>query len=630
MADILSIGLSALLAQQRALSVTANNIANANTQGYSRQRAELTERPMERFGGGFIGTGVDVGLIRRISDNFLVTQLQTAESAFARSDSFANLAATIDDLLADSRLGITPRFQGFRDALQDLSNDPGSTSSRQALLSEGRQLISTLENFDSRLDEVSQQVNSGISSAVLEINALGRAIADLNEQALALGSSGVPPADLADQRDARIQELAGLVRVQTVAQDDGTVSVFIGSGQALVVGTASSALGVENGQFGPRQMEITLQSAGGNLTITSSLTGGKLGGLLDFRREMLEPVRNEIGLFAVGLVDSFNATHREGMDLNGQLGGDFFSIAGPVAFAAAGNGGGASASVVIEDVGALQPSSYQLSYDGVNYQLIDVATGALVPTTGDGSVATPLRANGLAIVITGAPAAGDQFLVEPLAQAAGTIALSITDPAAVAAAAPIRTRASTGNSSAATISAGEVADITDPGLLTTTTIEFLTTSPDTYSINGAGSFAYTSGAAIVVNGARVQITGAPAVGDQFIIESNSGGVGDNRNALGLADTLAAGLFDGGVASLQDAVSQLVTAVGAQTAEVSYQRDAHDALRVRAEQSLQSVRGVNLDEEAARLLEQEQMYQAAAKTIAVADVLFQSLIAAIRS
>lgn len=628
MADILSIGLSALLAQQRALSVTANNIANANTDGYSRQRAELNERPMERFGGGFIGTGVDLGLIRRISDNFLVSQLQSAESAFARSDTFANLAATIDDLLADSRLGITTRFQGFRDAIQDLSNDPGATAARQVLLSEGRQLISMLENFDSRLDEVSRQVDSETSSAVLEINALGRAIADLNQQALTFSSGGQPPANLADQRDALIQDLAGLVRVQTVAQDDGTVSVFIGSGQALVVGTTSSSLSVENGQFGPRQKEITLQGSGGNVTITSLLTGGKLGGLLDFRREMLEPARNEIGLFAVGLVDSFNATHRDGMDLNGQLGGDFFSIAGPVAVAAAGNGGGASASVVIEDVSALQPSSYQLSYDGANYQLVDVATGSLVPTTGNGSVATPLRANGLAIVVTGAPAAGDQFLVEPLAQAAGSVALAITDTAAIAAAAPIRTRSNLANTGAATISAGEVADINDPGLLTTTTIEFLTAN--TYSINGAGSFAYTSGSDIVVNGARVQISGTPAVGDQFFIESNSGGVGDNRNALRLADTLAAGLFDGGVASLQDTVSQLVTAVGAQTAEANYQRDAQDALLVRAEQSLQSVRGVNLDEEAARMLEQEQMYQAAAKTIAVADLLFQSLIAAIRS
>ncbi|MDH3420072.1 MAG: flagellar basal body protein, partial [Gammaproteobacteria bacterium] len=190
MPDILRIGLSALLAQQRALSTTANNIANANTPGYSRQRLEFSERPMERFGGGYIGSGVDVGLIRRISDTFLVTQLQSAEAAFERSEAFARLASTIDDLLADSRLGITARFQGFRDAIQDLGNDPGSTAARQVLLSEGRQLISMLQNFDSRLDEVSRQVGSETSAAVLEINALGRAIADLNLQALSLGTNG--------------------------------------------------------------------------------------------------------------------------------------------------------------------------------------------------------------------------------------------------------------------------------------------------------------------------------------------------------------------------------------------------------------------------------------------------------
>ncbi|NNC63427.1 MAG: flagellar hook-associated protein FlgK [Gammaproteobacteria bacterium] len=627
MTDILRIGLSALLAQQRALSVTSNNIANANTPGYSRQRAEFSERPMEQFGGAYIGTGVDMGLVRRISDSVLVTQLQVAESAFARNDTFANLASAIDDLLADSRLGITTRFQGFRDAVQDIANDPGSNSARQLLLSEGQQIISMLQNYDTRLNEISRQVDTEVSGAVLEINALGSAIADLNEQTLAFGSNGQPPADLLDQRDALVQQLAGLVRVQTVTQDDGTLSVFVGSGQALVLGTSSTQLAVTSGPFGPQQPEVVMQSSGGNVTVTSLLSGGKLGGLLDFRREMLDPVRNEIGLFAVGLADSFNATHREGMDLNGQLGGDFFSLAGPVANAAGTNTGGASVSVVIEDVGALEPSSYRLSYDGANYQLLDVATNTLVPMTGAGTVANPYRANGLAIVVSGAAAAGDQFLVEPLAQVAGTMALAIASPDAVAAAAPIRTRTNTANSGLATISAGEVTDISDPNLLTTTTIEFLT--PTTYSIDGAGSFAYTSGADIVVNGAQVQITGTPSVGDQFTIEANTGGVGDNRNGLRLADTLAAGLFDAGTASLQDAVSGLTTAVGAQTAEIFYQRDAQYALRTRAEQSLQSVAGVNLDEEAARMLEQEQMYQAAAKTIAVADLLFQSLLAAIR-
>jgi flagellar hook-associated protein 1 FlgK len=627
MTDLLKIGLSALLAQQRALNVTANNIANASTPGYSRQRVELSPRQVEQFGNGFIGTGVDASFVRRITDEILIAQRQAAESSFARSDTFSNLAAAIDDLLADSRIGMNTRFQEFRNAVQDLANDPGTTAARQVLISEGRQLVSMLTSFDARLDEVSHQVDTQLSATVLEINGLGRAIADLNRQALAFGRDGQPPPDIADQRDTLVQQLAGLVRVETVAQTDGTLNVFIGSGQSLVVGTTSAELAVTAGPFGPERPEIVLTSNGSSLTITSLLTGGQLGGLLDFRREMLDPVRNQMGLFAYGLVEQFNAMHREGMTLDGQLGGDFFSIAGPAVTEAGSNTGTASVSLAIEDLGALETSSYRLFYDGVGFQLIDNATQAAVSLTGSGGVADPFRANGLAIVVSGAAAAGDQFLLEPVTHVAGSVGTLITNAADVAAAAPIRTRAGNANTGAATISAGEVADIADPSLLTTTAIEFLT--PTTYSINGAGSFAYTSGADILVNGARVRITGVPVAGDQFVIEANTGGVGDNRNALRLADTLAAGVLDGGTASLQDAVSRLVTSVGAKTAEVGYQRDAQAALRARAEQSLQSVRGVNLDEEATRMLEQEQLYQAAAKAIAVSDLLFQSLMAAIR-
>jgi flagellar hook-associated protein 1 FlgK len=627
MPDLLRIGLSALLAQQRALSVTANNIANANTPGYSRQRVEFSERAMERFGSGYVGTGVDADFIRRMSDNILVSQLQAAESSFQRSDVFLNLATAVDDLLADSRLGMSTRFQGFRNALQDLANDPGSMAARQALLGEGRQLISMLQTYDGRLDEISRQVNSQISSDVLRINSLGAAIADLNRQALTVSRGGEPPSELLDQRDALVQELAGLIDVQTVTQDDGSLNIFIGSGQALVLGVSSSTLATGYGDFGPPQLEIVLQSPAGAVTITPFMSGGELGGLLDFRREMLDPVRNEIGLFAAGLTDSFNAVHREGLDLNGQLGGDFFTSAGPVATAASTNGGTGALTVTVEDFAAAQPASYRLLYDGVGYQLLDVASNTTVTLTGTGSVADPLRADGLAIVVGGAPAAGDQFLVEPFAHVAGSVGIAVTNLDQIAAAAPIRTRTPLANLGDATISAGEVADIADPNLLTATTITFLT--PTTYSVNGAGSFAYTSGADIVVNGARVQITGAAVTGDQFVIEPNTGGSGDNRNALRLADTLGAGLFDGGAASLQDIVSRLVTGVGARTSEVAFQRDAQAALRTRAEQALDSVRGVNLDEEAAMMLQQEQMYQAATKTIAVADLLFQSLLAALR-
>ena len=136
MTDILNIGLSALLAQQRALTTTANNVANASTPGYTRQRVELSERASERVGPGFVGTGVDIAAVRRLSDEILASQLRTAAGGFHRADAFASLASSLDDLLAGTETGLTATMQGFVNALQDVSNDPSSTASREALLSE--------------------------------------------------------------------------------------------------------------------------------------------------------------------------------------------------------------------------------------------------------------------------------------------------------------------------------------------------------------------------------------------------------------------------------------------------------------------------------------------------------------
>ena len=209
----------------------------------------------------------------------------------------------------------------------------------------------------------------------------------------------------------------------------------------------------------------------------------------------------------------------------------------------------------------------------------------------------------------------------------GGLGVLIGNPSQLAAAAPTRTRTSLANVGNASISAGSVADVTDPNLLSTATIAFI--DPVTYRINGSGSFAYTPGADILINGTRVQITGTPASGDQFVIEPNTGGAGDNRNALAIIGDLGGGLFDAGTTSLQSSVGRLVTNIGIQTANTQNQRDAEQVLVNQATESLDSVRGVNLDEEAADLLRYEQQYQAAAQTITVANSLFDSLIAAIR-
>jgi flagellar hook-associated protein 1 FlgK len=323
----------------------------------------------------------------------------------------------------------------------------------------------------------------------------------------------------------------------------------------------------------------------------------------------------------------FNAAHGEGMDLNGEFGDDFFGVPAPITEAASTNTGTGAVAAAVADIGQLQATSYRLSYDGASYALIRTDTGAAVTTTGTGAAGDPLLADGLSLVISGAPAAGDEFVIQPLEHVGAGLSTLLDDPSAIAVAAPTRTAADVGNAGSATISAGAIIDVADPNLLAAATIEFIDAS--TYSINGAGSFAYTSGADIDVNGTRVQISGVPVAGDQFTIQSNAGGSGDNRNAFNILEQLATGLFDGGATSLQARVSQLVTEVGIQTASANNQRDAQTALLAEIESNIDSVRGVNLDEEAADLLRHEQLYQAAAQTMAVAGSLFETLIAALR-
>jgi flagellar hook-associated protein 1 FlgK len=624
MADILNIGLSALLSQQRALSTTANNIANASTPGYSRQRVELAERSAERLGTDFVGTGVDVSLTRRMTDGILAEQLRTASGGFHRADAFVALAESLDDMLAGTETGLTATLQGFTNALQDVSNDPSSSSSRQALLSEARNLIARFDAMDQRVTEIAGEVRTRMTAAADRITSIGEDLAEVNKQLIAAGTaSGRPgPPDLLDQRDRLLEELSKYVQVNAAEQRDGTTSVFIGTGQVLVLGGTAAQVAVTPGNADPLQPQIVIRGIGPDVNVTQFVTGGELGGAVDFNREMLAPTRSELGRIAMGLVSTVNAIHRSGMDAEGQLGGDFFSIGAPETFSAGGNTGTGSVAVTITGVAALEPTNYQLTFDGSAYTLTRVDNGATVPMTGAGTVGSPFVANGISIVVSGTPAARDQFYLKPLEHVAGSLSLLVNRPADIAAASPTRTSSGLGNTGTATISAGEVIDATNASLLATTTIEFVNAT--TYTINGAGSFTYTPGADIDINGTRVQITGAPAAGDEFVIQSNAGGTGDNRNVQRLIERFHESVFNGDV-SLQDATAGLITTVGSQTAEATNQRDVQKLVVEQNRDRLESVRGVNLDEEAADMLKFEQMYQAAARVMQVSDSLFQTLL-----
>lgn len=628
MADLLSTGISALNTFKRGLDNSANNIANANTPGYSRQIAELDELPGQTTPFGYVGSGVQVTTIRRAYDQFLALQLQNTVSGQARLDIMDSMATRVDGLLADPVTGLSPRLQGFFDAVQDVSNEPSSIAARQALIGEARNLVTGLNSIDGRLDALGSEVDARLEESVGEVNRLASSIARLNDEiVLAQNRTNQPANGLLDERDQLLRQLAEKIDISTVVQDDGAISVFVGSGQSLVLNNRAEQLATTPDPFDPTRFRVVFRAPGGESPLADGTIGGEIGGLLDFRNQVLDSARSLLGQTALGLALSFNEMHSNGIDLNGNAGQAFFNIAPVDTRVASSNAGSGLATASIADVASLEDTDYLLTFDGVSYGLSRSDTGQAVTMTGTGTALDPFVADGLEIVVSGAPAAGDQIMILGTRGAASGIDLNVSDPREFAAAFPTRTRVGTGNIGNAAISSTDIVDVNDPGLLTTSTIEFLT--PTTYSINGAGSFAYTSGDPIVVNGSRFTITGVPVAGDQFTLEANTGATGDNRNALLLGGLQTRGILDGGLVSVGDNYAGLVADVGNSVSQIRSNLSAQTILLDNIEADIASKSGVNLDEEAAELIRFQQAYEAAAQIIAVTNTLFDTLLGAVR-
>ncbi len=627
MPDILNTSLTGMLAFQRALDVTGHNIANANTPGYSRQVVNLTARVGGGSGAGYVGGGVQVASIKRMYDAMQVEQLRGSTTGFARFETLNSLVSRMDILLADPDTGLNSGLQSYFNAVQDAANDPSSIPTRQALLGEAEGIAARFRSLDAQFDALGKEANGRIELAVDEINRLAASIAAVNDKISLASGSGNEPNDLLDERDNLVLQLSEQVSVSTTIQDDGTMSVFIGSGQSLVLGGDARRLAVTNSEFDPTRRTVVYQSAAGNTPLDTSSTGGNLGGLLEFQSRVLDPARQSLGQTALAFAQTLNQQHAAGMDLRGNLGGDLFAVAPPTVLSSSNNAGSGTVDAAISDLGALTGADYVLEFDGSSYTLTRTDTNTAVALSGSGTPADPFVADGISFVTGGAPAAGDRVLIRSAADAAGSLQNVLSDPQALALAAPTRSSASLGNIGNAVVTPARVTDPADPALLTSAVIEF--TGPATYSINGAGSFAWTDGAPIVVNGTEVTISGSPALGDQFTIEANYGASGDNSNALLLSNTQSRGILDGGTISINENYGQLVANVGSTTHQVRSNLDAQGVVLRNVQDSVLATSAVNLDEEAAKLIQYQQAYQAVAQVIAVAATLFDSLLEATR-
>jgi flagellar hook-associated protein 1 FlgK len=625
-ADVFGISVSALQAFQQAINVTSNNIANASTPGYDVESANLSEAIPQSNGAATVGAGVVVTGISRAYSQAAANQLNASQSSLGQLNALQNYSTQIDNLFGTTIGGLSTSLQSFYSAFSDVANNPTSTASRQALLGQAQSVATSFQNASSELNSLNTDVNSRITADVQQINSIASAISTLNQQ-IVVGTAqdgNQPPNELMDQRDQLVSNLSQLVGVTTTTEPDGAMNVFVGNGQPLVLQGQTTQLTTVANQFNASQLEISSSTSNGNV-ISGDITSGDLGGLLAARTQVINPALNQLGQVATALSQTVNSQQSDGLDLNGNLGANIFAVGTPLATASSKNTDAVTASVSVNanGLGALTSDNYILSFQGGTPTLTDTTTGVSVTPTGAGTVANPYVANGVSIVLSGAPAASDQFLVQPTAAAASSIKVVLTNPSQIAAAGAIATAAASTNTGAAIISSGTVLDSTNPNLLLPVTIAF--TNATTYTVNGGAPTAYISGGNIAANGWQVQISGTPAAGDSFTVSSNAGGTGDNRNDLAAANQQNVGVLQNGTTSITGAVSGLITGLGSQAQQINTAQTAQAAVNAQALTSVQSTSGVNLDEEAASLLQWQQAYQAAAQALTVGNSLFTTLI-----
>ncbi|HKJ75415.1 MAG TPA: flagellar hook-associated protein FlgK [Alphaproteobacteria bacterium] len=657
MADLFGSGVSGLLAYQRAIATTGHNISNVNTDGYSRQQVEMSTRIPQPSGAGYIGSGVKVDNVRRMYDQFVTEQVQNHTSQDGYLNKFYDLASQVDNLLADPDAGLDPAVQDFFNSINGLADNPSSTSARQVVLSQAESLTERFHSVDGRLASLEDSANTRLENIVGEINALADSIAEVNKNiGLARDlAGGSPPNDLLDQRDELLRRLSEYVPVSTVEQEDGAVNVFVGNGQTLVLNDDAQGLGTTRNAFDASRLEITAGRSGDGPVISDQLKGGEIAGVLDFRSEVLDPTRNKLGRIAVGIAQSMNDQHQLGMDLNNELGDDFFTVAGlstpSRALDHSANDGSTTVTYQVNDASSLTESDYRLEYLGGNqYELTRLSDSTVLDTFtlgGGGYPDTYTSSEGFTITADSAPQTRDRFLIQPTRTGAEDIEPAVDNVKDIAAALPIRGEKDVGNLGNAELGNLAVGAGTDlPTVFAegpvTLTFDAAANEFDVTTASGpSGTLAYDPstvssadfdlGTALGADYADIGLTisGTPLDGDTFTISKNADAVSDNRNALELAGLQETGILENQSTTFQSAYGQMVSEVGTRTHQLDINSEAQKTLLKQAEATREGISGVNLDEEAANLSRFQQAYQASAQVINAAQSMFDTLLNAVR-
>ena len=652
--SLLNVGARALLANQVALQTAGHNIANVNTPGYSRQTVVLQTVQGQFTGGGYIGQGVDVQTILRNQSELLTRQSAAAGSTQAADSVRAERLGQLQDIFSGGTSGLGAAINDMMNAFSDVVSSPTDITARTVALTRIDETAARMRTAADRLTEIGYTSTEQLKSSVTAVNSLAAQMASVNEQIARAKGNGQTPNDLLDQRDQIIRDINQYVQTTQIPADDGTVGLFVAGSQPLVLGTTATSLSIdEASQFpGSGQVKLFFNRPGATPIEMDEnmLGGGTISGLLRFNNTDLAEGRNLLGRMATAIGMTMNAQQNLGLTLDGAVGKDLFSV--PTSMPGYTSGAGVG-SVSFSDPTQFAASDYEIRFTtGTSGQVVRLSDGKSTPFTDAANLAT-LQIDGLSFNLTTPGAPGERVLFKPFSTAASNIQALVYSPRDLAAANPINAAMGTSNGGTLQLAGLKATGVPNPPglvlpanadaaavppILGGVQLQFNAGPPTTYDVLDRGTSPptimataqpYTSGVPISINGWAVTLQGTPNAGDTVVIGNaldpqygdtftrNSG------NATSLMSLRDVKMFD--EASLTDGYAGAMAQVGTRTQSAKFASDLSSTIASNLERDRTAVSGVNLDEEAAKLIQYQQAYQASSKMIQIAQSIFDSLL-----
>lgn len=665
--SLLNVGARALQVNQTAIQTAGHNIANVNTEGYSRQTVSLRTMPSHSTIDGYIGTGVDVDGILRNHSELLTRQASAAASVQAGDAVRLDRLKQLQDVFTGGTSGLGAAINDMMNALSDVVNAPNDLTARGVVLTRMDETAKRMRDASGRMDEIAATVDYQTQNGVNVVNNLAKDMAEVNRQITLARGKGQQANDLLDRRDQLIRDINQYVQTSQVAADDGSVTLFVANSQPLVMGHRAGSLSIgdpQNFNTNGAQKKLLFTPAGSTQKIELNeavLGGGEVSALMRFQNNDLAEGRNLLGRLAVSISETLNLQNRQGLTLDGALGENLFT---PIALGNAVNGQrnanpDLTMGLEVVDPSKLQPSNYVVRFVGGGGTVTRQADGKVFSFTDNDDLNTLMLGQGLKLT-NGAAAPdteafegasdGDQFLINPLQNAANQMQAARFSPRDLAAANAINAAMGPSNDGSLQLvtlrATGNPALVLPPLSDSTATppvpggieLRFTAGSPLTYEAfdrsavpaESLGDPAiYTPGQPISLNGWEITLNGMPKTGDTVVVGNAKDPqygdiyVRDAGNAKALMNLRDAKIFDGG--SLTDGFAGAMAQIGTRTQSAQFAAQLSTTIAGNLENERAAVSGVNLDEEAARLIQYQQAYQASAKMIQIAQNIFDNLI-----